>query len=905
MSLRLSTPLGYSFTEAVRPSDPSHGGIVVFHQKRLTSTVLRVPTPTTFECLCIRLTDLAGESVVLLTVYRPGSQQVTKLFYDELSAILEVLLVQRSPLVLGGDFNIHVDDQNDPAARRFCDLLASFGMVQHVSEPTHVHGHTLDLVITGDDAQVNNVTVEPPGVLSDHGLLMCHIPYSILGHRRPETIERTVRSWRKVDRAQFKDALKQSPLCSLSFDNATASELFDAYESTLCALADRFAPAHVIKQRRRLLTPWFDSECRKIRRSCRRLERKFHRTGELCDRLEWIKSLRAKHKAFASKERNYWLRKLSEEVKSPRKLWKSISGLIQGPDSSAAGSHSHTPDDFLHAFAKKVEDIRSSTAAAPAVTVRPPAASTLDSFEYCSEETVREAIVNSPTKSCSLDPIPTFFLKEMLDVLLPFLTVLCNKSLLEGIPVSQRRALVTPLLKQSAQNTEELKSYRPVSNLTFMSKVIERLVSRQIQEYITANALMPSKQSAYRKGHSTETALMSLTSDILTAMDQGKVTLLCLLDLSAAFDTVDHDLLFNRLQETFGIRGVPLQWIKKFLTNRTQQVVCNNKRSITFELRCGVPQGSVLGPLLFSLYTAELVDVAARHGMEIHTYADDSQLYISFAASEYGERAAKLSDALSDISNWMSGSHLKLNAEKTQVMLVGTRQQLAKINSRNMDVLGSTVPFLDTVKDLGVMLDKNLSMEGQVSTLTKSCFHQLRRIRGIKRYLPVEGRRTVVQGFVSSRLDYCNGLLYQAGEGLLDRLQRVQNAAARLISDTRKYDHVSPVLQALHWLPIRQRIEFKIATSVYKCLHGLSPIYLSSACIPVSSLSGRQHLRSAAEHKLTVPRARTNVGKRAFSVSGPSVWNSLPRFLRDPGLSLHKFCNELKTVLFDRAYKPT
>ena len=170
-------------------------------------------------------------------------------------------------------------------------------------------------------------------------------------------------------------------------------------------------------------------------------------------------------------------------------------------------------------------------------------------FEQCLESEIRRVIMASPTKSCALDPIPTFLLKEVVDDLLPFLTAMVNTSLREGyLPGSQKHAVVSPLLKKSSLDPVEMKNYRPVSNLTFTSKLVERIVTEQLVQYLNANGLMPRLQSAYRRRHSTETALLRVLSDIFAATDKPCVTLLGLLDLSAAFDCVDHTILLNRLQ---------------------------------------------------------------------------------------------------------------------------------------------------------------------------------------------------------------------------------------------------------------------------------------------------------------------------------------------------------------------
>jgi len=491
-------------------------------------------------------------------------------------------------------------------------------------------------------------------------------------------------------------------------------------------------------------------------------------------------------------------------------------------------------------------------------------------------------------------------LKESIDVMLPFIMEMCNASMSEGLlPISQRHAIVTPLIKKTSLNPGECKNYRPVSNLTFMSKVVERLVSSQLVDYLQSNDLMPKLQSAYRRHHSTETALLRVISDILDGMEKGRITLLGLLDLSAAFDTVDHSILLNRLAVTFGIDGVALEWIRSFLTDRTQQVFYQGSLSRIGRLEFGVPQGSVLGPLLFLLYTSGLFRLIENHGLVAHSYADDTQVHLSVPESDIATAVQRFTECVESIEDWMSANRLKMNADKTQVIWMGSGQRLGRIDISEITIRSSRISLSKTVSDLGVLIDGQLTMADHITSLCRSCFFQLRQIRTIKRSLTMDAKKSLVNAFVCSRLDYCNSLLYGISDGQLRRLQLVQNAAARLISGTKKYDHITPVLRILHWLPIRKRILFKIAVIVYKSLHGLAPAYLAADCVQVSTIQSRKHLRSASKFELTVPRTKSKTfAPRSFAVGGPVVWNSLPMELRVPTLTLEGFRRDLKTYLF-------
>ena len=347
-------------------------------------------------------------------------------------------------------------------------------------------------------------------------------------------------------------------------------------------------------------------------------------------------------------------------------------------ESAATGKP--TAQSLLDYFIKKINDIRQSTGSSPPSTMLPPSHNKLHSFHRYSGEEIRKLVVASKTKSCALDPVPTSILKEFLDELLPFITEMCNRSLLEGrLPLSQRHAIVTPIIKKPGLDPEDVKSYRPISNLTYMSKLIERMVCRQVTSFLEGNGLLPKHQSGFRARHSTETAVLKVLSDILAAADDGRVTLLGLLDMSAAFDTVDHQILLHRLESSFGLTGNVLSWLTSFLDGRTQQVVFNGMTSIVAALSSGVPQRSVLGPLLFLLYTADIPVIASDHGLGIHCYADDGQLYIFDKSGNADSMISKVTVCISEIDKWMSSNRLKLNSEKNQFIWLGSSRQLQKV----------------------------------------------------------------------------------------------------------------------------------------------------------------------------------------------------------------------------------
>ena len=441
--------------------------------------------------------------------------------------------------------------------------------------------------------------------------------------------------------------------------------------------------------------------------------------------------------------------------------------------------------------------------------------------------------------------------------------------------------------------------------MTFISKVIKRIVAEQLKKHLVDSDSMPPLQSAYRSGHSTETALIKVISDILDAVDGQQVTLLGLLDMSAALDTVDHDILLHRLETSYGVRGRALRWLTSFLTGRTQAVSYAGRTSPQCRLSCGVPQGSVIGPLLFVLYTADVIGIAMGRGIRIHVYADDTQIYVSCAASDRQPAATRLLACVSEIESWMSSNRLKLNASKTESIWIGTRRQLSKVEEEALMVGGQSITPMVKVRDLGVYIDRKLTMEAHVSNTVRGCMYQLRQLRSVKRSLTLDSRRAFATAFVASRIDYCNGVLYGVAKGEVQRLQMVLNAAARLVVGTGKFSHVTPILRdVLHWLPVQHRISYKIAILARDCIHGIGPAYFGDACAPVTAAPGRTNLRSATRGDLVIPRTRTKLGERSFRISAPTVWNSLPDSLKHFATSREHFRKELNTYLFRKAYAP-
>eukprot|EP00116_Pleurobrachia_bachei_P002190 sb/3462452/ len=723
----------------------------------------------------------------------------------------------------------------------------------------------------------------------------------------------------------------KSPLCDLNNFPSNLDEIIDLYEELLTEFIDELAPVCELMIPENPSPQWYTSECQSAKRRRRAAERKYRailkKSVSIKQLLESLQILREETKAatkfIVQTRNNHYREQLNQAGSDTKQTYRIMNGLLGHERNPSVLPEHDDPTElcerFMTFFKEKIDkiylEIQSLQSDDESLhdssnDISPPEFGT---FRPVTSEELVKVIRSLNNKSCDLDPIPSRLVGASVHELTPVLMAIVNGSLVSGIfPSVLKKAAIRPVYKGKGLDANSEASYRPISNLSFVSKIIEKCVAHQLTEHLEQHQLFAKVQSAYRRKHSCETATLKIFNDLLVLTDKRRKAVLLLLDLSAAFDTVPHTTLLYRLEHMYGVKDVALAWFSSYLQGRKAFVKIGDCQSSEVEVRIGVPQGSILGPLLFILFTKKLEDIAASHGVMIHLYADDSQIYISFSNDNWTQCESQLQRCFAEVENWMASSYLKLNPSKTELLFISSKTDkspnpighgetltLRGFNeSSRVEISPST-----QARNLGVMFDERLTMKSHVSKVVKDCNLSLINLRRIGDKLSKKHKIQLVHSLVHSRMDFCNGLLIGADQSEISRLQKVQNAATRFVFGTKQWKGVTNLRKQLHFLPVSARIEFKVCLMVFKCLNNLAPSYLEDL------IQKRQpkikSLRHDADNTLLQRDFSTKykTTQRAFQISGPKLWNSLPADLRNCSDEVI-FKSRLKTYLFEKSYGP-
>ena len=684
-------------------------------------------------------------------------------------------------------------------------------------------------------------------------------------------------------------------------NSANIDEAWHIWKSNFLNILNKNAPKRVIKVRNKP-APWLYSEIKKEMFNRDLLKKKALKSGSQHDWSIFKKARNAVNYSIRSAKSKYYRRKLNENAGDLKTTWKVLNDLmgkksavtevneILTSTNTTLKNAEHIANHFNVHFTEVgphlATNLPVSTINAEDYLKREPS-----SFEFAEIKSSRVFKLLSKldvTKATGLDQISNKVLKLAAPVIYKQLTDLFNLSLKSReYPDDWRLAKVSPVFKAGERNDPN--NYRPISVLSTISRVFEKLVYEQIYNYLIKNNILDTRQSGFRSLHSTVTALLDLTNQWCFNIDRGLVSGVLFLDLKKAFDTVDHQLLLTKL-EYIGVRGHALEWFKSYLLNRFQIVYTNGVLSEKAILKCGVPQGSILGPLLFLIYINDLTTIADY--ATVRMYADDTNM--TFTACSIPELQHDMNMDLQFLQNWLIANRLTLNVLKTEFMLIGSRQRMATLTQElDLSINGISLKRVNSSKCLGVEIDECLTWDAHIASISRKVSSGIGVLKKIKPFVPTFNLISVYQSIVEPYFDYCSIVWDDISDHLTDKLQILQNRAARVITGADYRMHISELLSKLGWSSLKEKRNKQKALMMFKIMNGMTPPYLED--IFTRNIGRSVYNLRISRRDLALPAVKTDYCRNSFAYTGAKVWNALPEE-RKYEKSMRAFKNKLESL---------
>ena len=803
--------------------------------------------------------------------------------------------------------------QNDSYSKRFLDMLQINGLVQIIDQATREDA-ILDLVITQTHTLANVQKLSLNTYFpSDHIPLFIRLKLNI-GQTNTKPVTKEFRNFSAINYDEFKAIIRKSILSNISFiKNLNGAESVELYNSEIQRIMDIICPIKTKTFRRPKSLNWFNSFLQGLKQKKRKAERLTRKhPSNTCYKIEYKKARNAYTNGIKQTRTDFFSAKIQNcgtDSKKLHKVLNNITGYRKDTILPSEDVGGKTANDLAEFYVQKVEKIMDKIKKENNGTIEKEniygislwdcnsdnmsPTQKLSSFKQISMEQLINVVTSLKKKFCLSDPAPATVVIEVIELLYPIILQIVNSSISEAkFPDALKHAIVSPIIKALNLDPNIFQNLRPISSLPFVSKILEKVIHIQMVEHITNNGLYAKYQSAYRKNYSCETALTKIVSDIQELNFLGHNVILILLDQSAAFDTVNHSTLIYKLEHFFGIKDDALELIKSYLTNRTFSVKLPKNTSSPKPLSHGVPQGSLLGPLLYALYTAELESIISKYGLKIHSYADDTQIYASFGTNNWENVESNLQNCINEVNLWMNANSLMLNKNKTVIKVFYANKTQPRIDQiLNTDVV-------DSVKVLGSIINENLKFKDFISKKVQICNMHLHNLYNIRNILDIKTKTLLITNLVFSTIDYCNILLIGCNQSELNPLKLIMNKCVRFILNLRYRTHVTPFYKKLHFLPINKRIKYKACLLAHKIYFRTAPDYLSNDFDHYEPMQRMVLREGAGRDTYMFTRDNNDVKNQLLYSKIRDTWNILPLSIRKVQ-SLQTFKSKLKTQLFD------
>jgi hypothetical protein len=880
------------------------GGSMVYVNSDIPA--IRCPELEMGPCECTWLKLTANEKNIYFGVYyRPPGQNTSEQdeFLGSFQASLD-MLYQRNPyaIICTGDFNDRCSTwenshTNSELGDKLRNLVCENNMLQLVSEPTRItelNSSILDLIITDSPGLFQSWGVDSSLSISDHILI-----HGTLNVTPLNTQCRSKFVWH-YNRADYVSIM--SELDSIDWERAFY-ELGDLDKSTDFLINNIKASAyrHIPYRKINIKTkdkPWMTSYIKHIIRLRDRSSKTYNKKPSAQNRLirnEYRKLVKEEIKMAKTNHHNRQAKMLEDSVTNPKRYWSLVKSLlgqkaIMGIPTLTEGGNSYQTDlekaEHLNNYFSKQSTLDDM-----------PNTDSLPNFEYLTstrimdisvteEQTLKVLQSLNVNKACGPDGIGNKLLKNIsLSIARP-LSLLFNNSLTEGkFPTQWKFANVTAIFKKS--DSSDVRNYRPVSLLSCLGKVFERVVYNKLYNYLDGHKLLTERNSGFKKSDGTTNQLVHMLNYIYSEIDKRRDVAVIFLDISKAFDKVYHAGLLFKLKQ-LGIEGNLLKWLESYLSNRKQRVVINGTSSEWQETNAGVPQGSILGPLLFLVF---INDIVINVQSLINLFADDTSLMKSIINPI--ECFGVLQQDLNALSLWARQWLVTFNAAKTVYMLFSLKKQAPKYPTLLLD--GIEVSLVTEHTHLGITLNSKLTWHSHIHRITTKANKVVNMLKRIRHLVPRSSAECAYRTLVLPIIEYGNVIYDNLTNDLSSKLEQVQKAAGLMCTGAYRKTSYEKLLVELGWETLKIRQKYQRLILMYKVQHDLTPQYLLDIMPSSHRQSSSYTLRNSSN--ISLPHCRTERYKMSFVPHTISDWNALSTCTRNLP-SLYTFKKQLRTVLF-------
>lgn len=834
-------------------------GVGVYIHKSLDYSI--VHTVSVIEHLTVKV-RINTKTFVVCTVYR-NHDVGYKSFITELESIISQCLVKYESLIILGDFNINALNAGDVMVRTYFDAIQDLSFTQLITEPTRGKA-LLDHVLVSDMAMVVQSGVELCEI-SDHDLVYV-VVNSKKPHKAPQFLQ--VRDFSNFDVERFRECLRCSGLHGI-YRLADIDSKVQIFNETILHLFEMHAPLKSIRVTKPK-SPWLTDNVRLIMSLRDRAKVKFKASGREPDWIAYKELRNLTTAAIRAEKKAYLQYRLND--KNSKSLYKALKQMNIGCRiTSCIPTSLANVEEINKHFTRVADESLDNTQMLNFYnTNKHPNFRTEFKFKIIDQQSVIRTINGIATNARGSDNLNIALIRQCGPYIVDHIVHIVNSCILESYyPSSWKEAIAIPFPKTTS--VSEINQLRLISILPVVSKVLERNLAAQTQEYLDKYNILPNIQSGFRPAHSCTTALLCITDDILRASDEGKVTLVAALDFSRAFDTVNHQMLLAILGY-IGMSAEARSLMESYLSRRSQRVRLHNITSESRYVTSGVPQGSILSPLMFAIYTHHLPSIIKY--CKIHMYADDVQVYISVYPQNIHEAIHQLNQDLQAIANMSDLHSLKLNPKKSNIILFGSQSRVdAIVDIARVNINHETIPIVKEIKILGLWIDNTFRYRQHISKCLQKAYGNLKLLYPHRTYLPRNTRINLCSSLVLSQLNYCAEIFSSA----LDfdtwyRVQKLQNSCLRFIFGLRKFQHVSHTLGQTKWLRMRDRFKVREATLYHSILTTRKPPYLYDK---ITFRTDIHNINIRRKDRLDTPKHRTSLFERSFTYRISAVYNNI------------------------------